>query len=80
MQMTTETNIMSLTASYLNVSNVTISCSKGFRVTEKNRYPTKLFKCENICPKNFYTFETGNVMLEGDYEKWEIGEFIKIGQ
>ena len=79
--LTTKTNIMSLTASYLNVSNVTISCSKGFRVTEKTvsltvytkrlLYPTKLFKCENICPKNFYTFETGNVMLEGAYEKWE---------
>ena len=74
---TRETNIMSLTASTIDANNVTISFSKEFRVTEKERYPTKLFKYEFGCSKNFYTFETGNKILEGSYEDWQVGNLSK---
>ena len=75
--LTTEHTIMSLTAPTIDVNNVTISCSKGLKLIEKDRYPTKLFKCEYSCPKNLYTFETGNMILEGVYEQWKMMNLSK---
>ena len=68
--LTVPTSIKTITSNSINFKNVEIFCSRSLHVVETLESVSKEYSCENSCPVDFYTFQAGTIILEGDLLGW----------
>ena len=64
-------NIMSTLYGNILVQNTQIMCSLGMDAVETvpiNKFEPYVYQCEAACPSDTYTFQSGNMTLDGHYD------------
>ena len=66
-----QVNIMLIVTSAMDIKNTQIMCPLGMDAVETvplNRDEPNVYHCEAACTSDMYTFQSGNITLDGDYE------------
>ena len=63
------TTVFAISGASTEIHNVLILCSQSLHAVKKERAETKLYKCEYSCPKEFYTIDTVDMLLNEKYKE-----------
>ena len=72
--LTKPTTIFSITKAREEIENVFILCSQSLHVFRRYSTTTKVYRCELICPKEYYTLHAGYMTIMKEIYHWETGE------
>ena len=63
------TVVFAVSCGLTEIYNVLILCPQSLHGVKTERASTKLYKCEYSCPKEFYTFDAGYMILNEKYKE-----------